>query len=41
MPRFVVSYDVNKEADSVLKAECLKRSWTDCVGEKQKRPPRY
>ena len=33
MPQFVVSYDVNKEADAVLKAECIERGWTDCVGE--------
>lgn len=41
MPQFVVSYDVNKEADAVLKAECIERGWTDCVGEvgKQKRLP--
>jgi len=37
MPRFVVSYDVNKEADAVLKAECLNRGWTDCVGEEGKK----
>ena len=30
-PRLIDSYDVNYEADSELKAQCLSRGFTDCV----------
>jgi hypothetical protein len=31
MPRFVLTYDVNHEAEIELKAQCLSRGFTDCV----------
>ena len=37
MPLFIVCYDVNQEADSELKVQCLTRGFTDCVSSQGKK----